>query len=105
MRGFLFGTVVGALVAVLVAPRRGEETREMVRARLGLWQDQLTARLDRLAADVESMRRDVMVRLEDIRAQFAGGGQVGGEMGAPPSAAPESTPRGEEPPKFPTPES
>ena len=70
MRGFLFGAMVGALAAVMMAPRRGEETRELVRARVDLWQDQMMNKLEQARGDVEMLRRDVMLRLEEIKAQF-----------------------------------
>ncbi len=71
MRGFLLGAIVGALAAALVAPKRGEETREIVRARVDLWQDQVMTKLEQARGDVESLRREMVMRLDDLRSQFA----------------------------------
>lgn len=84
MRGFLVGAIIGAVAAALVAPRRGEETREMLRARAGTWQDQMMAKLDQARADMESMRRDVLARLDEMRTQFRPG-QPPGPAGETPA--------------------
>ncbi len=72
MRGFLMGALVGAVAAVLVAPRRGEETREMLRSRAEVWQEQVMSKLDAARADVESLRGEMMTRLDEVMAQFGG---------------------------------
>lgn len=71
MRGFLLGAIAGVLVGVLVAPRRGEETREILRSRADVWQADVMARLDQASTELEALRRDVMVRLDDVRSQLA----------------------------------
>ncbi len=71
MRGFLLGAMVGALAAMLVAPRRGEETREMVRVRVDRWQDQVMAKFEQARGDVESLRREMVTRLDELRSQLS----------------------------------
>ncbi len=70
MRGFFFGVIFGALAAVMMAPRRGEETREIVRARVDLWQDQMMVKLEQARGDVETLRRDMMARFDEMRGQM-----------------------------------
>ncbi len=76
MWGFLLGAVVGALTAMLVAPQRGEETREMVRAKMDLWQDQMLSRLEQGRTEMQSMRRELLARLDDMKSQLP---QVAGD--------------------------
>lgn len=71
MRGFLLGAIIGTVAGVLVAPRGGEETREILRARAETWQVDVMARLDQATTELEALRRDVTARLDDMRAQMA----------------------------------
>lgn len=96
MRGFLFGAVMGAVAAMLVAPRRGEETREMLRSRAELWQDQVMSRMDQARAEVQSLRGEVLSRLDEMRSQMGGAearpGMVVEPRQTPPEGGPEATP-------------
>lgn len=95
MRGFLVGTVLGAVAAILVAPMRGEETRVLLRSRADEWQDQIVTRVDQARSEIESMRSDVMARLDEMRAQFSGPRAEPG-MVTPPPTEEGSTPPSEE---------
>ncbi|MGI5836488.1 MAG: YtxH domain-containing protein [Chloroflexota bacterium] len=96
MRGFLLGAIVGALAGVLVAPRRGEETREILRSRADVWQAEIMNRLDQATGELEGMRRDIMARLDDMRSQLASYREQEGRGG-------ERAARGEELPPEPPP--
>ncbi len=93
MWGFLLGAVLGMVAAVLVAPRRGEETREMLRSRAEVWQDEVTTRLEQARSEIESMRVEVVSRLEEMRGQFSG------TRAEPQVVAPPPTEEGAAPPE------
>ncbi len=84
MRGFLLGAIIGGVAAMLVAPRRGEETREILRSRAEVWQDQVMAGLDQARSEIESMRAEMVSRLDEIRGQFIGPLAEPGMVAPPP---------------------
>jgi gas vesicle protein len=48
IRAFLWGGAIGALLGLLFAPQRGEETRSQLQARLNEWQGQAQTQIDTL---------------------------------------------------------
>jgi hypothetical protein len=66
VRAFLIGAVFGGIVAALLAPRRGRETRELVRSAVDRWQEQVFIRLGQ---DSGTMRSE----FDDIQIEVPGG--------------------------------
>jgi gas vesicle protein len=63
--GLLFGGLVGATVALLFAPQRGEETMQTIR--------------ERIQAIADEARRAAAERRAELEAQFMAARQVGTE--------------------------
>ncbi len=64
---FLLGGAIGAAVALLFAPRSGEETREEIRkfydrsrARMGEMQEDVTERIARLVDEIQEKTNDLV---------------------------------------------
>jgi len=68
LRAFLWGCALGAILGLLYAPKRGEETRADVQRWLGQWQDQAQGRVDevrdRATTVIEQGRQSVNSALE-----------------------------------------
>jgi len=45
IRAFIWGSAIGAIIGLLFAPRRGEETRAQLQTRFSQWQGQAQERL------------------------------------------------------------
>jgi gas vesicle protein len=81
--GFVFGLLLGAIAALLYAPRPGDNTREELRLRA----DELKRRADDLQRIAQKMADDASVKgreiIEDAKRQWdsAGGGRSGGASG------------------------
>ena len=88
--GFVFGLLLGAIGALLYAPKPGDNTREELQLRA----DELKKRADDLQRIAQKIADDVSVKgreiLEDAKKQWdsagtgkAGGGRTGGTSGGP----------------------
>lgn len=81
--GFVFGLLLGAVAALLYAPRPGDNTREELRLRA----DELKKRADDLQRIAQKMADDASVKgreiIEDAKRQWdnAGSGRSGGTSG------------------------
>lgn len=71
--GFVFGLLIGAIAALLYAPKSGEITREELRQRT----DELKRRADELQRIAQKMADDVSVKgrevIEDAKRQWERG--------------------------------
>ena len=65
--GFLIGGLVGAAVALLLAPQSGEETREIIRDRSIELRDQATQYADETRVRAEGIAKDAMTTAEDLQ--------------------------------------
>ncbi len=63
-RKFLFGTLIGAGLGVLFAPRKGSETRKQLKAKL----NDLIAKAKE--TDVEELRTNLEAKIEEIRIEL-----------------------------------
>ncbi len=50
LRGFFWGAVAGTVLGLLIAPKRGEETRNELQARFNDWQAQAQTQMDQMKA-------------------------------------------------------
>ena len=79
--GFVLGLLLGAVGALLYAPKAGDSTREEWRMRA----DELKKRADDLQKIAQKMADDVSVKgrevIEDARKQWESGGRSGGPTG------------------------
>ena len=81
--GFVFGLLLGAVAALLYAPKPGDNTREELRLRA----DELKRRADDLQRIAQKMADDASVKgreiIEDAKRQWdsAGSGRSGGTTG------------------------
>jgi gas vesicle protein len=69
LAGFLMGGVIGAGIALLTAPRSGEETREQIRAKGVELRDTAEQSVDEALTTVKTAALDVSNRAEELRAQ------------------------------------
>jgi gas vesicle protein len=69
--GFLIGGLVGAAVALIMAPRSGRETREEILVRSGEVRDRAEDTVDEAVMRLRAVARDVSARAEELRAQSA----------------------------------
>lgn len=79
--GFVLGLLLGAIGALLYAPKPGDSTREEWRMRA----DELKKRADDLQKIAQKMADDVSVKgrevIEDARKQWESSGRSGGTSG------------------------
>lgn len=47
----------------------------MVRTRVGVWQDQMMTQLEQARSELQSTRREMLARFDDLRIQFEKSGQ------------------------------
>jgi gas vesicle protein len=64
--GFLFGGLVGAAVALLMAPQSGEETREIIRVKSIELKDQVEDAAEDAIEKVEKAADDARARAEEL---------------------------------------
>jgi gas vesicle protein len=69
MTGFLMGALVGATVAILTAPRSGEETREQIRVKGVELRGTAEQTVDETLATIKTAALDVSTRAEDLWAR------------------------------------
>jgi gas vesicle protein len=67
--GFLVGGLAGAAMALLTAPRSGEETRRQIRAKGVELRDTAEQTMDEAVATVKTAALDMSNRAEELRAQ------------------------------------
>ena len=85
--GFVFGLMLGAIAALLYAPKPGDNTREELQLRA----DELKKRADDLQRIAQKIADDVSVKgrelIDDAKRQWdsAGSGRSGGTTGGPAS--------------------
>ena len=83
--GFLIGAAVGAVAALLLAPKSGKETRDQLfgQGGLGSQVDRLKGAIgagkDSAADQNEALKRKIEETRERLRAQMDSGDEVGGE--------------------------
>ncbi len=65
--GFVIGGLVGAAVALLMAPQSGEETRTLIRDRGIELRDQVGQTADQARTRAEEMARDAKSRAENLQ--------------------------------------
>ena len=79
--GFVLGLLLGAVGALLYAPKPGDSTREEWRMRA----DELKKRADDLQKIAQKIADDVSVKgrevIEDAKKQWESGGRTGGTSG------------------------
>ncbi len=56
IRGLIAGTLVGAAIGLLFAPKAGKETREVVRSKTGAYATALRERFRRSGAEADEVR-------------------------------------------------
>ena len=89
MGSFVLGALVGAGLALLLAPQSGEETQEQIRSRARELRDEAESRVRsaqrQLEERLEEARRDVRGRIADLRSLEAacGASGSGGGSGGP----------------------
>ena len=66
LSGFMIGGLVGAAVALLMAPQSGEETRVLIRDKSVELKDRTTASLEEAYARAEQAAADARVRAEEL---------------------------------------
>jgi gas vesicle protein len=69
LSGFVIGGLVGAAVALLMAPQSGEETRAMIRDRSIELKDQVEQTATEARARAEQLARDARAKAEDLQKQ------------------------------------
>lgn len=69
MSGFVIGGLVGAAVALLMAPQSGEETRTQIRDKGIELRDQVEATTDEARKRAESLAQEARTRAERLREQ------------------------------------
>jgi gas vesicle protein len=69
-KGFLFGGVVGAVVALLYAPKSGKETRDDIRKRSLEVRDDAEAKLDLAKQQAESYLDEAKQKLDVLRKEL-----------------------------------
>lgn len=67
--GFLVGGLAGALVAVLTAPRSGEETRQQIRAKGLELRDTTEQTVEEALNSIRAATTDISSRADELRAQ------------------------------------
>jgi len=67
--GFFIGGLVGAAVALLMAPQSGEETRTMIRDKSIELRDQMEATADEARARAEELAQEARERAENLQAR------------------------------------
>lgn len=67
---FLWGMLIGAGAALLLAPRSGAETREEIRERVDRARTAATDRVDAARSTVHRTRETIEDRIESVRDQF-----------------------------------
>lgn len=66
-KGFLFGGAVGAILALLYAPKSGKETRDEIRKRSLELRDDAEAKLELAKQQVESYLEEAKKKLDELR--------------------------------------
>jgi gas vesicle protein len=66
LSGFLVGGLIGAAVALLMAPQSGEETRTLIRDKSVELKDKTTASLEEAYARAEKAAADARARAEEL---------------------------------------
>ncbi len=66
-KGFLFGGVVGAVIALLYAPKSGKETRDEIRKRSLELRDDAEAKLDLAKQQAEAYLEQAKRKLDQLR--------------------------------------
>ncbi len=66
-KGFLFGGVVGAVIALLYAPKSGKETRDEIRRRSLELRDDAEAKLELARQQAEAYLEKAKQKLDELR--------------------------------------
>lgn len=66
---FLMGGFIGATIALFTAPRSGEETRRLVRARMLVLRDSAELTADELLMTLRTTTEDIQNRADELRLQ------------------------------------
>lgn len=66
---FLMGGFIGATLALLTAPRSGQETRRLVRARMIVLRDSAELTADELLMSLRTITHDIQNRADEFRVQ------------------------------------
>ncbi len=61
---FIFGTIIGAVIGVLFAPKKGSETRKELKAKI----DELISRIKE--SDIDDIKSSIEEKLEDIKEEL-----------------------------------
>jgi gas vesicle protein len=69
-KGFLFGGVVGAVIALLYAPKSGKETRDEIRKRSLELRDDAEAKLELAKQQAENYLEEAKKKLEVLRKEI-----------------------------------
>jgi gas vesicle protein len=68
-KGILIGWIAGAAVALVSAPRRGEETRAVIREKGMEWRDQAVEKVEQTRTKAEELARVSAERVSDLKYQ------------------------------------
>ncbi|HEX9653361.1 MAG TPA: YtxH domain-containing protein, partial [bacterium] len=71
-KGFLFGGVVGAVLALLYAPKSGKETRDEIRKRSLELRDDAEAKLELAKQQAETYLDEAKKKLDELRKEVEG---------------------------------
>ena len=71
-KGYLFGGVVGAVLALLYAPKSGKETRDEIRKRSLELRDDAEAKLELAKQQAETYLDEAKKKLDELRKEVEG---------------------------------
>lgn len=69
--GFLRGLLIGAVLGVLFAPKRGEETRQELKDRVNRAMSDLNTSGQNIKEGVETLKDNVMAGVEEVKGNIA----------------------------------
>lgn len=68
--GMLAGAAVGAALALLYAPQKGDDTRKQIRAKIHDLEEELVQMRDKLKEKGGELKEDIKKRIQEIEARI-----------------------------------